>query len=80
MAQMLQKPVFALPGCQRMSVDTLFVILWGWLKIQGWAELKGGAKRTEKQNLAKMARRKPFFETLRKRFLRRSAEGNSGNF
>ena len=23
MAQMLQKPVFALPGCQRMSVNTL---------------------------------------------------------
>ena len=22
-SQMLQKPVFALPGCQRMSVDTL---------------------------------------------------------
>ena len=31
-----------------------------------WAELKGVAKRTEKQNLARMARRKPFFETLRK--------------
>ena len=30
----------------------------------------GGAKRTEKQNLARMARRKPFFETLRKLFLR----------
>ena len=23
MAQMMQKPVFALPGCQRMSVNTL---------------------------------------------------------
>ena len=23
MAQMVQKPVFALPGCQRMSVNTL---------------------------------------------------------
>ena len=45
-----------------------------------WAELKGGAKRTEKQNLARMARRKLFFETLRKLFLRRSAEGNSGHF
>ena len=31
-AQMLQKPVFALPGCQRMSVNTLScVILWCWL-------------------------------------------------
>ena len=28
---------------------------------QFWAELKGGAKRTEKQSLARMARRKPFF-------------------
>ena len=32
MAQMLQKPVFALPGCQRTSVNTLLcVILWRWL-------------------------------------------------
>ena len=51
-------------------------------KSSCWAELKGGggAKRTEKQNLARMACRKPFFETLRKWFLRRSAEGNSGHF
>ena len=41
---------------------------------------KGGAKRTEKQSLARMAPRKPFFEALRKRFLRRSPEGNSGDF
>ena len=36
-----------------------------------WAELKGrgGAKRTEKQNLARMGRN-PFFDTLRKLFLR----------
>ena len=47
---------------------------------KGWAKLKGGgAKRTEKQNLARMASRKPVFETLRKLFLR-SAEGNSGHF
>ena len=40
---------------------------------------KGGAKRTEKQNLATMARWKPFFETLQKLFLRWSAEGDSGH-
>ena len=34
-AQMLQKPVFALPGCQRMSVDTscVEISLW-WHRIQ----------------------------------------------
>ena len=43
-----------------------------------WAELfQAGAKCTKKQNLARMARRKPFFETLRKLLWRRSAEGNS---
>ena len=40
----------------------------------GRAKGGGGAKRTEKQNLARMARRKPFFETLRKLVLRWSAE------
>ena len=44
----------------------------------GWAEPKReGAKRTEKQNLARMAPWKPFLETLRKWFLSRSPEGNS---
>ena len=43
------------------------------------AELKGGAKSTEKQNLASMAPWKPFLETLRTWFLRRSPEGNSGD-
>ena len=35
MAQMLQKPVFALLGCQPMSVNTLLcdMILWGWLSL-----------------------------------------------
>ena len=47
---------------------------------KNWAELKGGAKRTEKQNLARMARRKPILETLQKCLLRRSTEGISGNF
>ena len=44
-----------------------------------WAELRGG-KTYRKANLARMARRKPFFEALRKLFLRWSAEGNSGHF
>ena len=39
-----------------------------------------GGERTEKQNLARMARWKPLFETLRKLFLKWSAEGNSGSF
>ena len=47
-----------------LELSALFVFIWQ----NARAELKGGgAKRTEKQNLAKMARRKPFFETLRKR-------------
>ena len=36
MAQTLlqHKPVFALPGCQQMSVNSLCcVILWGWLTL-----------------------------------------------
>ena len=44
------------------------------------AELKGGAKRTEKQNLERMAPWKPFLETLRQWFLRRSREGKPWGF
>ena len=45
-----------------------------------WAELKrGGAKRTEKQNLVSMARWRPFLETLCQLFLRKPPEGNSRN-
>ena len=40
---------------------------------QGWR----GAKRAEKKNLVRMARQKPFLETLPKWFLTRSPEGNS---
>ena len=32
MVKMLQKPVFVLPGCQPISVNTFCVVLWGWLK------------------------------------------------
>ena len=51
--------------------------------LPAWTDLTrggGGAKRTEKQNLARMARWKPCLETLRKLFQRGSREGDSGNF
>ena len=38
MAKMLQKPVFALPGCQPISVNTILrVVLWGWLILLPFA-------------------------------------------
>ena len=40
---------------------------------------EGGGKRTEEQNLVRMALWKPFWETLRKLFLSGSPEGNSGS-
>ena len=68
----------------RMNFRRSFLLPWIlpiYVKLIAWAELKrGGGERTGKRNLARMARRKPFFESLRKQFQKGSAEGNSGNF
>ena len=47
----------------------------------GLAQLKEGGRNVPRsKNLARIAPWKPFLETLRKWFLRRSREGNSGDF
>ena len=69
----------ALFSCLSGRVQKTY-LLWFFVRTQNLDRAKGGgAKRTEKQNLARMARRKPFFETIQKCFLRRSPEGNSGS-
>ena len=52
MAQVLQKPVFALPGCQRMSVNALLLLFLCWLnleKVQGATRFRGQKNRTRKK-------------------------------
>ena len=59
------KPPFAAP--QVLGVGCSFLISGGgWWGID-WAELGGGGETYRKQDLARMACRKPFFETLGKR-------------
>ena len=58
MAQMLQIPVFALPGCQRMSVNTLLCDTLGLAEFWGAFEALNsrvhivGCKNTSRRNLA----------------------------
>ena len=73
-------PCTKLPSVQsRLFTVPFHAPLLDFAHLLSLGRAKGGAKRTEKQNLARMAPWKPFFLTLQNWFLR-SPEGNSGDF